>query len=270
MNSIELGEFLADRRMELNITQQFMADKLNVSSSTISKWENGKCMPDICKIDELADVLEISRDELLDCRLDDVKPVDEPEGPVLGPKEKKYIKRMILSVIGLCAIGFLWFVYATDLVFSKYGIYDIFSEQVSNTLCRIPPLCVKITVIWFVVLLVRQLKKIPDIYKKTERIFIALLALIIIWESTFWLVETEADKGIRGTIESVDYDNHIMTIHSVNPDGSTIEVSYPRFLDGILKPDEYEYIVEYAAHPDELPFKLTGIGFIPKLEESDN
>ena len=47
------------------MTQKELADKINVSDKTISKWETGKCLPDIGIIEELAKALSVSVAELL-------------------------------------------------------------------------------------------------------------------------------------------------------------------------------------------------------------
>ena len=47
MNQVKLGRFIRELRTELNMTQQELADKIEVSDKTISKWENGRGMPDI-------------------------------------------------------------------------------------------------------------------------------------------------------------------------------------------------------------------------------
>ena len=46
MNQITIGNYIAVKRRKQNITQEQLAEKLGVSNKTISKWENGKCLPD--------------------------------------------------------------------------------------------------------------------------------------------------------------------------------------------------------------------------------
>ena len=60
-----MKEIISKRRKELGLTQQELADKLFVSDKVISKWETGKSVPDTSILVELANVLEISLDELL-------------------------------------------------------------------------------------------------------------------------------------------------------------------------------------------------------------
>ena len=45
MNQIKIGKFIAECRKKNNLTQMQLAEKLNITDITISKWENGKRMP---------------------------------------------------------------------------------------------------------------------------------------------------------------------------------------------------------------------------------
>ena len=53
-------------RKDNNMTQEDLADKLNVSRQTISKWETNVGVPDIDNIKAICDLFNISTDELLD------------------------------------------------------------------------------------------------------------------------------------------------------------------------------------------------------------
>lgn len=52
-------------RKQKNITQTCLAKALNVSTNTISAWENGKSFPDVYLLSRLADYFHITTDELL-------------------------------------------------------------------------------------------------------------------------------------------------------------------------------------------------------------
>lgn len=66
MNQILIGQLIMRQRKEKNLTQEQLAEKLNVSNKTISKWENGKCMPDYGIIESLCKALDITIAELMD------------------------------------------------------------------------------------------------------------------------------------------------------------------------------------------------------------
>ena len=66
MNQQATGRFIAQKRRELNLTQEQLAERLNVSNKTISKWENGKCLPDYRVVEELCKELGVTVSELMD------------------------------------------------------------------------------------------------------------------------------------------------------------------------------------------------------------
>lgn len=59
------GKFIALIRKEKGLTQRELAEKLNLSEKTISKWERGVCFPDISLILPLCKCLEIDANELM-------------------------------------------------------------------------------------------------------------------------------------------------------------------------------------------------------------
>ena len=66
MNQTTIGSYIAQKRRTKNLTQEQLAEKLGVSNKTISKWENGKCMPDYSIIQTLCDALGVTLPELMD------------------------------------------------------------------------------------------------------------------------------------------------------------------------------------------------------------
>lgn len=64
MNQEKIGEFIAKLRKEKNMTQEQLAEKIGVTDKSISRWENGKTMPDYSILKELCDTLDITINEL--------------------------------------------------------------------------------------------------------------------------------------------------------------------------------------------------------------
>ncbi len=60
-----IGQFIAALRKANGMTQQDIADRLNVSNKAVSRWERDECAPDISLIPALAELLGVSCDELL-------------------------------------------------------------------------------------------------------------------------------------------------------------------------------------------------------------
>lgn len=65
MNQDKIGRFIANLRKEKNMTQEQLAEKLGVTDKSISRWENGKTMPDISLFKPLCDELGITINDLL-------------------------------------------------------------------------------------------------------------------------------------------------------------------------------------------------------------
>ena len=65
MNETKTGKLIRETRMEKNMTQQDLASVLNVSPTTVSKWENGRSLPDISLLDSLASIFDLSIEEII-------------------------------------------------------------------------------------------------------------------------------------------------------------------------------------------------------------
>lgn len=65
MDYNKIGNFIANERKAKKLTQAKLAEKIFVSEKTISKWENGKSLPDTNSLPKLCEILGISLNELL-------------------------------------------------------------------------------------------------------------------------------------------------------------------------------------------------------------
>ena len=65
MSTKTFGSYLAGLRREKKLTQKEVADHLYVSDKTVSRWETDRSLPELSLIPALADLLEVSADELL-------------------------------------------------------------------------------------------------------------------------------------------------------------------------------------------------------------
>lgn len=66
LNSTKIGRFIMEKRKFIGLTQQQLADKLHVSFQAVSKWENGTTYPNVEILKNLATLLNVSVDEILD------------------------------------------------------------------------------------------------------------------------------------------------------------------------------------------------------------
>lgn len=64
MDQEKIGKFIKDLRIKNNLTQKEFADKYNVTYQAVSKWENGKNMPDLSLLKEICKDFDVSLDDL--------------------------------------------------------------------------------------------------------------------------------------------------------------------------------------------------------------
>ncbi len=94
MNTPEtLGARIARLRKEKKMTQDEIAERLNVSPQAVSKWENDQSCPDILLLTEIADLFGITTDVLL--RGESAR---EPDIKILPPEKRKDFNRMLLRI----------------------------------------------------------------------------------------------------------------------------------------------------------------------------
>lgn len=65
MDAKEIGRFICSLRKDKGLTQSALAELLNISNRTVSKWETGEGLPDISLLPDIAKVLGVTTDELL-------------------------------------------------------------------------------------------------------------------------------------------------------------------------------------------------------------
>ena len=120
MDNVQTGRLIAELRKKQGFTQQQLADKLNLSNKTISKWESGSGCPDISNLPVLAEALEISVDELLNGELNKLKsdtnsdvPEDCSPRKELTPEQKKAraiiaLAASVGAILGILAYNLGW------------------------------------------------------------------------------------------------------------------------------------------------------------------
>ncbi|WP_330682967.1 helix-turn-helix domain-containing protein [[Clostridium] aminophilum] len=64
MKEQSLGRFISARRKKMRLTQEELADKVNVSKSAVAKWETDGGLPDRDNLKRIAEVMNVSVDDL--------------------------------------------------------------------------------------------------------------------------------------------------------------------------------------------------------------
>lgn len=99
----KLGAFIQTRRKELGMTQGEVAARLNVTDKAISRWERGVGFPDIQLLEPLAEALQISIQELMQCER--IKPEENP----VEMKTEPWLYQYRRGLAVLCALVYALF-----------------------------------------------------------------------------------------------------------------------------------------------------------------
>lgn len=94
---MEIGKKLKNARVKSGMTQENVAEKINVSRQTISNWENEKSYPDIICVIELSNLYSISLDVLLKGDEKMIEHLEESTNVVKS--NKKMIWAIIVNII---------------------------------------------------------------------------------------------------------------------------------------------------------------------------
>ena len=101
---MEIGAQIKARRQELNMTQEMLANKLNVGRSTVSNWEIGRNYPDLQLIVSISDVLNLSLDTLLGKESEVVKDIARDTNIRKSQSRKIKILSALLIVVILAGL----------------------------------------------------------------------------------------------------------------------------------------------------------------------
>ncbi len=137
MDKYKFGEFIYQRRKKIGLTQEELGRKLGVTNKAVSKWEVGETLPEVTMLEPLANILQVSVDDLL-------KQKDSKE------EEKKTIKlNKLLLIMSIIVMALNVFIITFGLAYLNYqnnklepviidnnnieGIVDI--DAMSNFVC---------------------------------------------------------------------------------------------------------------------------------------
>lgn len=188
MDCKRTGKLIAEKRKEKGFNQIQLAQLLNVSNRTVSKWENGDGFPDISMLPQISDVLDITIDELLTGQKPEPIIIDDGNN-----KKSEKDNRKLLNDFKLCyAFAFfsaifsallggvteLYCIWAFPILF--YTHWEIIFAAVSLFFAAISPMIFTAGVI-----------RLHLHYSKTEIINMAknkitlLAALLVVFPLTF-------------------------------------------------------------------------------------
>ena len=117
---MKIGDKLKKARMDKNLTQEEVAEKILVSRQSISNWENNKTYPDIGNVIALSDLYQISLDELLKGSDNFMEHLEESTD--LVKSNKKLMALIVLALIAMIVMAFF-----TEFLPEKVFLISIFT-----------------------------------------------------------------------------------------------------------------------------------------------
>ncbi|MCI9010606.1 MAG: helix-turn-helix transcriptional regulator [Clostridia bacterium] len=103
--AVTIGKNITRLRRIANLTQLELAEKLNYSDKSVSKWEQGNGVPDVRILVQLADLFQVTVDDLVR---------EHDESKQIVPRNARKLRRLIII---LCSVGLCWLVAVAAFVF---------------------------------------------------------------------------------------------------------------------------------------------------------
>lgn len=128
MNQEKIGKFISKIRKEKKMTQQELADKLNVTDRAVGNWENGRRMPDVVFYKPLCEILGISLNEFFAGEyLSDDKMIQKSEENIMNIVNEENAKKRSLKTI-IIVLSLVGIVLLTGL----FGMYNFMKNYMST------------------------------------------------------------------------------------------------------------------------------------------
>ena len=146
MNIDKIGKFISERRKAKNLTQEKLAEKINISDRAISKWERGICLPDASIMIPLCEILDINVNELLSGKMLDKKEYNEKAEEILLELKKQEEEKD--KIIFYSTYFLIFMVLMLFLVICLVTSFFISEEPIQSTIIIVSTILVFITCLY--------------------------------------------------------------------------------------------------------------------------
>lgn len=165
-------ENLIRLRKQHGFTQQALAEKLNYSDKSVSKWERGEALPDIQTIGDIANLFHLTIDELI---------YNDPENIEKISKQREqnpYLMKLALLIVSsVWLVALLVFVTLTLLLTDRTGLWLIFIASLSASM-----------IVFLVFAVISKRKLLILFFVGCLTLSVSLLAFLIIVHPYDWLL----------------------------------------------------------------------------------
>ncbi len=117
MDSLKIGQYLAELRKYYNITQDELAGRLAISRQAVSRWETGASIPDIELLVKLSDIYGITINDILRADVSKIKYQKE----IFLPEKEKAVKKVFVIGCGRWGTFLAWYLDRIGHAVTLYG-----------------------------------------------------------------------------------------------------------------------------------------------------
>lgn len=180
MNNVKVGQFISEKRKALGMTQQDLAEKLQITNKAVSKWETGDGMPDIQLLKPLSTELGVTVDEILN---GEENTKEEQKSAIPTPFYDLPVGAIVICMLGVFAALY-------NVIIGISGISNVLGLQIygDSFLARLPSILVFLgfSVYWVIITVIftcRFLKIFDYKFKceKTLSIVAFVLGLVMLF-----------------------------------------------------------------------------------------
>lgn len=118
---MDFNNRLYELRKQKGLSQEELANKLNVSRQTVSKWEIGDTTPDMEKLISLSQLFEVSLDQLILGKVSTKSSLSQLEVKLNTEENKRTLKKILKIVVIIFAVFFVVDFIAMILYFFMHG-----------------------------------------------------------------------------------------------------------------------------------------------------
>ncbi len=144
MANYKFGNFLYKLRTEKGLTQSELGKMLGVSDAAISKWENGEAMPRLAKLQQLANIFNISVNELAtgernstENHIDELRAKGRAELNKNKDSKTKKIKLILYFAVTISIVLIFTVVFLFNIIYNKNDVAVSFTKSISFVLVEV-------------------------------------------------------------------------------------------------------------------------------------
>lgn len=153
-----IGEKIKEKRSELNMTQEYLANKLSISRQAISKWEKGLSEPSMDNLEKLSEIFGVDISYFKNAGKDEKDPIEE------------FKSKSILSRI-------FWYILYYFISIVYFGFYYLFMEELLGVSIKVMPYMILTT--YFLIATLSLPRAIISLGDKLSDIDLTLFRLVV-------------------------------------------------------------------------------------------